>query len=235
MPLKLKNSGVDILKYKPRWLRILFLAIFLHGVLLVAVAENFLLPKTADESSEDLLAVQWVDDEISDAAPPPTSQASADSTFQAIELPPLEVPQIEFPPVPKTVTPLPFAQLPPEKSEPPSNPAPDENSATDEKNKLKARVKVFPKELITQLVESGAMPERISLNVDKVILSLTIGTDGKTKNIEILQGGGNDVQGNLINLMARSAASAWVFEPFLNSAGQPIEIKTELEFLPEDF
>lgn len=221
------------MKYKPRWLRILFLSIFLHGVLLIASANFFLLPKVPKEPEEDLLEVQWVDEEKSEVATPSENLQVPPSTFQAIELPPVEVPKIEFPPMPQIVVPKPAAPLPQKETAPPSKPA--ENSAASKKNKLKARVKVYPKELINQLVESGAMPERISLTVEKVILSLTVDADGKTKNIEILSGGGNDVQGNLINLMARSAASAWVFEPFLNEEGKPVEIKTELEFLPEDF
>ena len=181
-------------------------------------------------SSENLPAVEWIDAEISDAPAPAEESVQPDETFAAIELPPLEIPKIEFPPPPE-ISPPKFSPAPVQKiEEKPPEVAPPAEKNSDEKNKLKVRVKVLPKDLISQLVESGAMPQGIPLNFDKIILSLTIGTDGKTKNIEIVRG-----VNSMINLIARSAASAWVFEPFLDEEGNAVEIKTELEFTAADF
>ena len=215
------------MRYRPHWSRIIILAATLHVIFFAAISK-FWLPEKI--SSENLPAVEWIDAEISDAPAPAEESVQPDETFAAIELPPLEIPKIEFPPPPE-ISPQKFSPAPVQKiEEKPPEVAPPAEKISDEKNKLKVRVKVLPKDLISQLVESGAMPQGIPLNFDKIILSLTIGTDGKTKNIEIVRG-----VNSMINLIARSAASAWVFEPFLDEEGNAVEIKTELEFTAADF
>ena len=102
-------------------------------------------------------------------------------------------------------------------------------------NKLKAIVKVYPKDLIAQLIASGAIKERVTINDTKIILAVTIGTKGKVTNVEIRQGGGDDERGTIINFMSEVAASSWMFEPYLDNNGNPQELKTQLEFKPKDF
>ena len=105
----------------------------------------------------------------------------------------------------------------------------------DSPSQLKAVVKVYPKDLIDQLVASGAVTERTTINGGKIVLAVTIGVDGKVKKAEIRRGGGNDERGTMINLVSEIAASSWIFEPYLDDDGKPKEMKTQIEFKPEDF
>ncbi|MBQ9487121.1 MAG: hypothetical protein IJU91_04870 [Selenomonadaceae bacterium] len=237
------------MEYRPRWERIMFLAFIFNVVVMFALAMNwkFTEPK---EDVEDLQEVAWVDSANVEEVPPPSLPLEI-QTFPEIKLPPLEIPKFEpLPPpepvevekVEKPVEP-PKETAPPAESEKPAESKPAENEKPaepkpqekNEPNQLKAIVKVYPKDLIDQLVASGAVKERVTLNSGKVVLAVTIGTDGKVKNVEIRRGGGTDERGNIINLMSEVAASSWIFEPYLDEEGKPKELKTQIEFKPEDF
>ena len=209
------------MNYRPHWFRIILLATILH-VIFFATLTAFFLPEQ-ELPKESLPEIEWIDADISEVSPPPIETAD---TFSEIFLPPLEVPKIEFPPLPEIPAPI----SKPEEIKPQPSPPSEKNSAAEPEQKIKARVKVLPRDLINQLTASGALPAGLKLNVEKIILSLTIGTDGKPKDIEIVRGAES-----MINLISRSAASAWVFEPILDEEGNPAEIKTELEFTAADF
>ncbi len=229
------------MKYRPYWRRILLIAVIINCGLLFAFSSIWALPKNESAPFDNLQEIEWIDAETQETVAVNQDSEIPDvaQIFPTIEMPPLEIPQIEFPPPPEIPTAPPVLPKNPEPQEIKSeteNVKPPENKPVDEeKNKIKARVKVFPKDLMQQFIDSGIIPEKIIPNVDKIVLALTIGVDGKTKDIKILRGAPNDGLGNLINLISRSAASAWVFEPFLDAEGKPTEIKTEIEFTPEDF
>ena len=221
------------MNYRPRWERILFLAMVFNVVVMLAISSNWLAPEEKVEEPDDLQEISWVDVPAAEAAviPEPAIQ-----TFPEIKLPTIEIPKIEVPALPEPI-PIekPVAQ-PEEISQPaetkpvePATPPPEMHGV------LKVLVKVYPKDLIDQLIASGAVNERTSINSGKIVLAVTIGVDGKVKNVEIRRGGGTDERGNIINLVSEVAASSWIFEPYLDEDGNPKEMKTQIEFKPEDF
>ena len=231
------------MEYRPRWERIMFLAAIFNFVVMLALATNWQFTEPKEEE-DDLQEVAWVDsatvEEIPAPPPPPDIQ-----TFPEIKLPPIEIPKFEPipPPEPVEVEKVEKPVEPPKETAPPAEnnsaenekPAEPKPAEKNEPNQLKAIVKVYPKDLIDQLVASGAVKERVTLNSGKVVLAVTIGKDGKVKNAEIRRGGGNDERGNIINLLSEVAASSWIFEPYLDEEGNPKELKTQIEFKPEDF
>ena len=210
------------MNYKPRWERIFLLAAVLNFFLLFAIYSKFFTPPPKVESvSENLIEVAWADlpDEKISASTQELIQ-----TFPEINLPPLEIPKIEIPAPPEPVA-VAKSVEPPKEILPPAEKSED---------KLKVIVKVYPKDLLEQLAASGAIPEKISID-DKIILAVTVGVDGKVTQAEILQGGGTDERGTIINFVSKTAASSWIFEPYLDEDGKPQEMKTQIEFTSEDF
>ena len=223
------------MNYRPRWERILFLAFIFNLFAMVAIASNwFSPPPEVEEETDDLQEISWVDVPAAEASSIPQPEVQ---TFPEIKFPPIEIPKIELPKLPDPVA-VEKPVEPPKEVAPPAEVKPAENPvkpADDSPNKLKAIVKVYPKDLIDQLVASGAVTERTTINGGKIVLAVTIGVDGKVKQAEIRRGGGNDERGTMINLVSEIAASSWIFEPYLDDDGKPKEMKTQIEFKPEDF
>ena len=225
------------MNYRPRWERILLLAAIFNVIAIFFVTSNWFTPEPKVEEEPELQEISWVDVPAAEAAtipPPPEVQ-----TFPEIKFPPIEIPKIELPKLPEPVAVEPVKEIVPAEVKPDESqvkpaetqPKPPENP----ENKLKAIVKVYPKDLIDQLIASGAVKERTVITSGKIVLAVTIGVDGKVKNAEIRRGGGNDERGTIINFISEVAASSWIFEPYLDDDGNPKEMKTQIEFKPEDF
>lgn len=222
------------MNYKPHWLKIIFLAIIFNFLVILAVLSTFQIPKINDEN-KDLIELSWVD--VPAVEVEEVSTAESVQTFPEINLPPLEIPKIELPSPPEPIEIEKSVESPKEiETSAESSPPAENKSADDSSNNLVAIVKVYPKDLIEQLVTSGGVKEKIVLEAEqKIILAITIGVDGKVKNAEIIEGGGNDERGKIINFVSQVAAASWIFEPYLDKDGNPIELKTQIEFKPEDF
>lgn len=211
--------GLNNLDYKPRWLRIFFLAVVLNFFIMSTIFSNYFISTSkVKPASDDLIEIEWTDlpaveDEFN--SPEPIK------TFHDINLPSIEIPEIEIP-----------ASSEPVVVEKPVQPVETQTKpAKNPEDKLKVIVKVYPKDLIDQLVTSGAIPGKISIKDEKIIVAVTIGVDGKVKNAEIQHGALEP----MINFVSKIAASSWIFEPYLDDDGNPKELKTQIEFKPEDF
>ena len=221
------------MKYRPYWQRILFLAALFNFVLFFASAEIFTTPEIQTAPPDNLQEIEWV--ETSSAEPAEFSQEiSTAETFPEIVLPPLEIQHTVFEPLPKLDLNPPPPPLPQpvetenveEKIEPP----PIKKSEKPE-DKLKVIVKVFPKDLIDQLIFGGVSKDKITWHGEKIILSATITVEGKVRNAEIISG----AAGGIIDTLAITAAQSWIFEPYLDENGVAQELKTQIEFSQEDF
>lgn len=218
--------------YRPRWERILFLALIFNVIVMFVVTANWFEDKPEVEEEPELQEISWVEAPAAEAATTPPPEIKS---FPEIKLPPIEIPKIEVPKLPEPtpvekVEPAQVAEQPTEtKSAEPEPPPPEMHGV------LKVIVKVYPKDLIDQLVASGAVKERTAITSGKIVLAVTIGVDGKVKKAEIRRGGGTDERGNIINLVSEIAAASWIFEPYLDEDGKPQEMKTQIEFKPEDF
>ena len=229
-----------MIKYRPYWQRIIFLAALLNFVVVFAISLSW--TNKADEpQAEELQEVEWVE-EIPDDSTRAESAEIPESveTFPEIKFPPIEIPA---PPEPTLTEPTPPpAEIPQEKKFATEN-KPVENKTGGEKEKpaddsvgkLKVLSKVLPRDIVAELMSSGTISEGRALKAGKVVLAVTIGTDGKIKNVEIRRGGGSDENGNSINILSETAAMRWIFEPFKDTDGNTKEIKTQIEFKPEDF
>lgn len=223
------------MKYRPRWERILLLAVIFNFAVISVVLSNWT-PSPVKAESENLQEISWVD--LPETETIVQTQPEV-KTFPEINFPPIEIPKTELPALPEPVA-VEKTVEPPKETSPPEVEKVDEvktetKPAENPEEKLKAIVKVYPKDLIDQLIASGAIKERVTIKDTKIILAVTIGVDGKVKNVEIRQGGGDDERGTIINFMSEVAASSWIFEPYLDNDGNPQELKTQLEFKPEDF
>lgn len=223
------------MKYRPYWQRIIILSVIFNVILIFASASLWSPPEIKKESPpENLQEIEWIEPEtpgnsISETAP----EISPNETFAEIVLPPFEIPHTEFEPLPQIEPPPP--KPPVEEIKEIETPPPVEEKETNPADKLKVIVKVYPKDLIDQFIKSGVIKKRLTFDGEKIILAVTITTKGKVRNVEILQGGGNDEQGKLINLVVSTAAQSWIFEPYLDEEGNPQELKTQIEFTKEDF
>ena len=229
-----------MIKYRPYWQRIIFLAVLLNFVVVFAISLSW--TNKADEpQAEELQEVEWVE-EIPDDSTRAESAEIPESveTFPEIKFPPIEIPA---PPEPTLTEPTPTPAETPQEKKPATENKPVENKTEGEKEKpaddsvgkLKVLSKVLPRDIVAELMSSGTISERRALKAGKVVLSVTIGTDGTIKNVEIRRGGGSDENGNSINILSETAAMRWIFEPFKDTDGNPKEIKTQIEFKPEDF
>ena len=223
------------MKYRPHWQRILFLAAVFNLILFFASAAIFVTPETQIAPPDNLQEIEWV--ETSSAALPEFSQEiSTAETFPEIVLPPLEIQHTVFEPLPKLDLNQPPPPLPQpvetEKVEEKITPPPVEEKKSEKpEDKLKVIVKVFPKDLIDQLIFGGVSKEKISWQGEKIILSATITVEGKVRNAEIIGG----ATGRIIDTLAITAAQSCIFEPYLDENGNPQELKTQIEFTKEDF
>lgn len=216
------------MKYRPYWRRILFLAVMLNAVLWL-VGAKFLEVEEVPPP-EDLLEIEWY--EPAETVAVETTPEVAAEIFPEVVMPPLEIPHTVFEPLPELPT-QPPPEIPPE-VQPEEIPREEIQSAekpSDPADKLKVIVKVYPKDIIPQLVQSGIAEENLKLKSGKVILAATITVEGKVREVEIVSGGDN----GLIDLVAKNAAGGWIFEPYLDAEGNPQPLRTQIEFTPEDF
>ena len=213
------------MEYKPHWARIILIAAVFNFVLISALSSSVVLPAQKVEES-DLQEISWVEVSTVEPSTLPTEQIE---TFPEINFSPIEIPKIEVPKLPEPVA-VEKNVEPPKETPPPAETKPSEKP----ENKLKAIVKVYPKDLIEQLTASGAVKEKISVD-EKIILSITIGIDGKVKKSELISNVADDDRGNIIKFVSEIAASSWIFEPYTDENGKPSEMKTQIEFTPEDF
>lgn len=202
------------MQFKPDWRKIILIAVLINCAIIFAVCLAFPTPKKIAE--ENLLEIEWVE-QAEKVAEPQAEVEEVAETFQPIILPPIEVPQ-------SAAVEVPQPELPPEKILP-------EKPSEDTGNKIVVLVKVFPKDVANQLIAAGVLRERPTLHSDKIVIEISVGFDGKMKSVEILSGG----EGGMINVIAEAAASGWVFAPYVDAEGNPQEIKTQIEFKPEDF
>lgn len=224
-------------RYRPYWERIIFLALLFHIIIVSAISASWKMP--AVDLEDELQEIEWYEEpaESSEIAQEVSAPAEI---FPEIDFPPIEIPKI---PEPTLIEPEP--QLVEAKTEvtaaTESKPAETkaegekEKSDDDSTGKLKVISKVLPRDIVAELVSSGVIAGGRALKAGKVVLAVTIGTEGKITNVEIRRGGGNDENGNLINILSEAAAIRWIFEPFKDENGKAKEIKTQIEFKPEDF
>lgn len=223
--------------YRPRWERILFLAAIFNVIAVFVVTANWFEDTPEVEEEPELQEISWVEAPASESATVPQPEIQ---TFPEINLPNIELPKIEVPPLPEPAPVEKPVESPKEVAQEVEKPA-ETNSAEpappqpEMHGVLKVIVKVYPKDLIDQLIASGVIKERTAISSGKIVLAVTIGVDGKVKKAEIRRGGGNDERGNIINLLSEAAAGGWIFEPYLDENGKPQEMKTQIEFKPEDF
>lgn len=233
--------------YRPRWERIILIAAVFNFAVMLALASSLSLPKT-ETSRENLQMIEWTDSAVDEV---PAALQEEVQTFPEIKLTPLEIPKFEPIPPPEPVevekieTPIetpketassaeskPAESEKPVENEKPTEPKPQEKNS---QSKLIAIVKVYPRDLTEQFLESGVVKEKITLNDEKIIVAVTIGVDGKVKSAEIVSGAGDDERGRIINFVSQTAASSWIFEPYLDEDGNPVELQTQLEFTAADF
>lgn len=217
------------MKYRPYWQRILFLAVVLNLIFLLSSSSIFFASETEETPPEDLPEIAWIDTEIAEI-PTDSPQLPTVETFPEIVLPPLEIPHTEFEPLPELkVEPQELPQ-PVEVETPPVEEV-EEKAEEKPEDKLKAIAKIYPKDIIPQFVQSGVIRGNLTLAEDKIVLAVTITVEGKVRNVEIISGGDK----GLIDIVAKTAAGSWRFEPYLDADGNPQELKTQIEFTPEDF
>jgi len=221
------------LQYNPDWRKIIFLSAVFHAVIIFASAIIFF-TSPVENAEENLLEIEWVelpaeknfsvdDTEISE-----TDEKSFASEFPLIEMPPILEPAVKenlIAKIPETA----------EQKSSQENITDNKKTAENSPNKIKVLMKVYPKDIFAQLISVGILKERPVLNGGKIVVSVAVGLDGKMKNVKILQGGGSDEKGAMLNIISEAAASGWVFEPFTDENGNQAEIKTQIEFTPEDF
>ena len=218
------------MKYQPYWQRILFLAVILNLFLFLGSSSFFYTPQIKQSSSEDLQEIEWIEIENTETTLT-QSEISASETFPEIVMPPLEIQHTIFEPLPelKTSTPKVEETVEIENEVKP----PEEKKSENPLDKLKVIVKVYPKDIIGQFILTGVSEEKFNYSGEKIILAVTIGIDGKVKpgSVEIISGS----TGELIDLVAKTAAGSWRFEPYLDENGNSQELKTQMEFTKEDF
>lgn len=231
--------------YRPRWERIIFISAVFNLAVMFVLISSWSFPKT-EMPHENLQMVEWTDS-VSDEVP--TIQQDDVQTFPEITLPPFEMPQFEHipPPTPMEIEkPIeqPLQEISPAESEKPvevekpietEKPVETEKPEKNSQNKLIAIVKVYPRDLTEQFLASGVVKEKITLNEEKIVVAVTIGVDGKVKNAAIVSGVGDDERGKIINFVSQTAASSWIFEPYLDDDGNPTELQTQIEFTADDF
>ena len=227
------------MQYRPYWTRIFFLAALLHFILIAVISILTGGIFSAPPEENELEELEWVEVEMDESlAMNDVVQEvpEVEETFSKIELPPIpeptltepkiETPPVETPPQPQQTE----KSAESEKKSDADKPA-DDNLA----NKLKVLTKVFPKDIFESLIAAGIIKERPFLRSGKVVIAITVDIKGKVASVEIRRGGGKDENGNAVNIISEEAAFGWTFEPYRDAEGNLKEIKTQIEFNPEDF
>ena len=203
---------------------------------------------------EPIEAVDWVDadvleetaDIVEEQQPetPQNNEPASTSEFPPLIIPPLpEIPTYTEPTPPPPVETPPKAEIKPQTTVKTVSNEIEENlgkdktdqPADDTRKKVKVISKVYPKDIINELLELGLITRSEKLQSGTVLVQVIIGVDGRVKKTEIKRGGGYDERGNIINTLIEMAASRWVFEPYLDDDNKPKEMPTQIEFKPEDF
>ena len=224
------------MQYRPFWERIFFLAVMLHFIFFVGLyaCGKFSLPHA--EKIDEVEELEWIEVEVDsgeEIAEAEMEIPDVAETFPEINFPPIEIPETPEPAVTEP-PPLETKTVATNSSEK-TDTAPKAKTEDDKRGKLIVLTKVFPKDVVQTLINSGLIKERPILNSGKVVIAITIDTKGKVHNIEIRRGGGTDEHGNLINIVSEAAAAGWTFEPYQDDEGNIKEMKTQIEFKPEDF
>jgi len=201
----------------------------LHFIFFVGLfaCGKFSSPKT--EKASEIEELEWIEVEVDDGEEIAESEPEIPDVVETF-------PEINFPPIEISKTPKPEIKPVENKNfvEPQNNSKKIE-TAEDSRDKLKVITKVFPKDVVQTLINSGLIKERPILNSGKVVIAITIDIKGRVQNIEIRRGGGTDERGNLINIVSEAAAAGWTFEPYKDEDDNIKEMKTQIEFKPEDF
>ena len=177
-----------------------------------------------------------------------------DEKTSDFEFPPIEIPDIPRPVYNELPPPLP--PRPSVKNTPSINNKPDIRESIDDndskmiENELgKERIyqspsnsiseievvsKVFPKDIVDELISEGIIKEKVTLKSANTILELTVDTNGRVKKTKIIRGGSSENR-NTINTLIETAASRWIFKSYIDSNGDAQEFLTQVEFKPEDF
>lgn len=239
------------MQYKPRWLSVIAASIFVHFVVLSVVALMWSVkPQEVAQSPEDK-DIELVDVDFSDKLPAidePEVPEVVETAPPAFEFPPIILPPL---PEPVYVEPLPPPEPLPEITKPPevkseeveqkvsSGESEEKTPEDDSKQKVKVISKAFPKDVYNEWAEKNSgifgVGMKPVLRIGKVVYNVTVGKDGKVKSAEIARSGGKDLNGLMIDDLSMYAARLWVFEPFIDEDGNPQEVKTHIEFSPEDF
>ena len=249
------------MQYSPKWGKIIFFSTVLHAILLFGLSFVFsdIIPKLEPEEIQE---IEWVDVDTPDLVSnvpetPAPAETSPPPRIPEVEFPPLVIPtpipepvvQEPSPPITDPIvekTPPPEVKKEEVKPDTTQTPGDKESEkiedelgkdTTDEDltKKLKVISKVYPKDIVNELLAAGIINEKGVLKMDKTIVAVTVDSNGRVRNAEIRRGGGTDENGDTINILIEAAATRWIFEPFVDSEGNTKEIKTQIEFTPEDF
>ena len=211
-------------KYRAPWRKIFFVAVIFHAAIIFTL-EFFWLMK-APEIPVELEEIEWVEEKnFSEGGDLETNDN--EEIFPTIEMPKVSEQTFSEPEPPKP----PENKIQPTEEKKSAEVSEKKFSEENSQEKINVVMKVYPKDVAEQLISAGIINERPRLPSGKVILSVTVGLDGKMRAVEILSGG----DGSIINIVSEAAASAWIFAPYTDSDGNPKEIKTQIEFEPKDF
>ena len=238
------------MQYLPHWRRTIIAVVMIHA-LAMSVFSMLWDSSTEKQEEEPLEAVEWVDadvleepaDLVEEQQPevPQNNEPAPVSEFPPLIIPPLpEIPTYTEP------TPQPLVETPPKpeikpqivaKNDIEENLGKEKVDKNDEDvhKKVKVISKVYPKDIIKELLELRIISRPEKIQSGTVLVQVVIGVDGRVKKAEIKRGGGYDERGNIINTLIEMAASRWVFEPYLDDDNKPKEMPTQIEFKPEDF
>lgn len=183
----------------------------------------------------------------------PVENAKEEKKSSDFEFPPIEIPDIPRPVYNELPPPLPPQRI---KNTPQTNTKPDiresinDNSSKriednlgkekinitpdDFTNKIEVISKVYPKDIVDDLISAGIIKEKVALNATNTIVELIVDTTGRVKKTKIIRGGSSENR-NTINTLIEAAASRWVFKPYIDSIGDAQEFLTQVEFTSEDF
>ena len=237
------------MQYLSHWRSTIIAAVLFHVVLLSAVSS--LWDFSTDKQDDEILeaeAVEWVEDDTTENTPDTVEQqpeevSQVSEVVPEFEFPPLIIPQIPeiptyvrpTPPPPPLIVETPPAATTDNTAEKFSGEKTEDKPVVDTVKKVKVISKVYPKDVTEELLATGVISRAEKIRRGTVLVRVIIGTDGRVKKTEIKRGGGYDERGNIINALIETAASRWVFEPYLDDDNKPREMPTQIEFKPTDF
>lgn len=222
------------MRYRPDWRKIIVVAVLFHVLIFSALSLMICFPTKSVDVEENIMEIEWIEEAVEENSIVPVKQTN--EYFAPIKMPPLPEPTIEEKVEPPKPVESPRTELKKSvevKTEDEGEEKPVQQE--DFRGNVTVLVKVFPKDIFEQLISAGNLKERPILKSGKVVIAVTVGLDGIASNIEIRSGGGSDEMGNMIDIVSKAAASAWLFAPFKDENGNPKIIKTQIEFKPEDF